>query len=132
MSIMWQFLKSHEAFMRAELGQSLSPRAMRELAEFHEQQLGYLQHERLVHLIVMLFTGLFMLLSLGFAALHPSPGSGALALLLLGLLSGYLVHYFRMENGVQRLYEISRMLTLRRGRRGSAYGAPSNRGIGGS
>jgi hypothetical protein len=60
------------------------------------------QHERLVHLLVTLFFGLCALLTLLFLVLHPQILVGFLLLLLLVLLVPYLVHYYRIENGVQR------------------------------
>lgn len=69
-------------------------------------QIGFFQHERLVHELVMI---LFALLSVGgilfFVAL-PSIGVFCLDVLFFALLVPYVKHYFGLENGVQRLYDI--------------------------
>lgn len=67
---------------------------------------GFFQHERLVHELVMI---LFALLSVGgvlfFVAL-PSVGVFCLDVLFMALLVPYVKHYFGLENGVQRLYDV--------------------------
>jgi cell division protein FtsW (lipid II flippase) len=78
-----------------------------EIRRVHEVMIARMQHERLIHLIVTLFIALFALLSVGFAVLTHWIFSFALSLVLLGLVSVYLVHYFRLENGVQRWYHLS-------------------------
>ncbi len=40
-------------------------------------------------------------------------GAAALAVIFLGMTAAYLVHYFRLENGVQRWYGIARELDER-------------------
>jgi cell division protein FtsW (lipid II flippase) len=78
-----------------------------DLKREHDQQILWMQHERLVHLIVMLAVCLFALLSLGFAVVYPALPCFSLAALLLVLAVAYLIHYYRLENGVQRWYSLS-------------------------
>ncbi len=118
---MWRNLKLHEAFIRSALAGELGEVPWAELRDFHEQQLRFMQHERLIHLIVILFVATFFLLTTGFVMLHTSWAGAALAGLLLILLSAYLVHYFRLENGVQRWYVLSNRLTEKLGRVGADY-----------
>lgn len=67
-------------------------------------QIGFFQHERMIHLIVTITFALLTMLSvLGFLALG-QPGILVLVLLLLVLLVPYVRHYYILENGVQRLY----------------------------
>lgn len=67
-------------------------------------QIGFFQHERLIHLIVTItFAILTMLSVLGFLALV-QPGILVLTILLLVLLVPYVRHYYILENGVQKLY----------------------------
>jgi len=48
------YIKEHESYI---LGMINSDKKMvKELLAYHQQQIEWLQHERLVHLIVMLFT----------------------------------------------------------------------------
>lgn len=118
---MWHYLKLHEALINGALAGELGELPWAEVRELHEQQLRYLQHERLIHLIVMLFVATFFLLSAGFVMLNVSLPGAALAVLLLILLTAYILHYFRLENGVQRWYHLSNRLTEKVGRFGAAY-----------
>lgn len=68
-------------------------------------QIQFFQHERLIHLIV---TSLFALLAvMSIFATLMIPGQPVLLildLLYLVLLVPYIFHYYRLENGVQKLY----------------------------
>lgn len=67
-------------------------------------QIGFFQHERLVHLIV---TVLFAVLTFGAVALLMVTGKIVclvLAVALLVLLVPYIWHYYVLENGTQTLY----------------------------
>jgi hypothetical protein len=109
------YLRRHEAFIRGQLAAAGSGVDWAGLARFHRAQIGYLQHERLVHLLVMLSFGLAALLTLLFLVLHPQVLIGVLLLLLLALLVPYLVHYYRLENGVQRWYHLANEIDGRAG-----------------
>ncbi|HOO26864.1 MAG TPA: hypothetical protein PLU43_00245 [Lachnospiraceae bacterium] len=75
-----------------------------ELSREQLVQIGFFMHERLVHLLVTLtfsvltFAVFFLLLFQFFPALL------LLFILLLVLLVPYIMHYYMLENGVQRLY----------------------------
>jgi membrane-bound metal-dependent hydrolase YbcI (DUF457 family) len=109
---MWEALKSHERFIGGVLGEA-SPAALAAVREHHDRRVRDFQHERLIHLLVTLFVALFALLAVAWLLHDPSGGAAALAALLLGLTAAYLLHYFRLENGVQRLYGLSRQLDER-------------------
>lgn len=111
---MWEYLKRHEKWLRERLAEEHDPAGWESLRVVHERMIARMQHERLIHLIVTMFIALFGLLSVGFAALTHHLFSFALSLLLLGLVSAYLVHYFRLENGVQRWYHLADELTLKK------------------
>lgn len=112
---MWSFLQEHEAFIRRALAEAHDDAAWKALAAFHARQLGYLQHERLAHRVVMLAVALLCLLACGFAVVVPSLAALALAGLLLVLVSAYILHDFRLENGVQRWYRLADTLEERCG-----------------
>lgn len=101
------YMKRHEGYVREMLEKGLDPEALRGLLEYHDKQILWMQHERLVHLIVTLFVCLFALLSLGFAVWMPTLPCFALSGLLVILAAAYIVHYYRIENGVQRWYDLS-------------------------
>ena len=96
-----------------------------ELIEYHKVMTAQFQHERLIHLIVTLFFALFMIIFFiffGAVELSLPTGTweniiaysiGAVAIILLITTLFYVRHYYRLENGVQELEEITRKLYKR-------------------
>lgn len=74
------------------------------VAEEHLVQIGFFQHERLIHLIVTVTFAMLEMLAVCMTLLAFTPFMGALALLLLVLLIPYVRHYYILENEVQRMY----------------------------
>ena len=109
------YLERHETFIRGRLASASETADWAGLARFHRAQIGYLQHERLVHLLVTLFFGLCTLVTLLFLVLHPQVPVGLLLVLLLLLLVPYVVHYYKLENGVQRWYHLANEIEARAG-----------------
>ncbi len=71
----------------------------------HLIQIGFFMHERLVHLIV---TVVFAILTIGtmlYAVASPSIGVLLLIVCLMVLLVPYIMHYYLLENGVQKMYK---------------------------
>jgi hypothetical protein len=68
-----------------------------------ERWLGYFQHERLMHLIVTVFTGLCDMISIVVILLSSSYAAFVLSALLTILFIFYIIHYYALENGVQKL-----------------------------
>ncbi len=68
--------------------------------------IGFFQHERLVHLIVTMTFALLTVISLGLAMakIYLLP----LFVLFLALEVPYVFHYYRLENGVQHLQNLYR------------------------
>jgi len=79
-------------------------RVAREKAELLVQ-IGFFQHERLVHLIVTVLFALMTILVFFLAATKFALWTGVLLLLLLILLIPYIKHYWLLENGTQQLYQ---------------------------
>lgn len=98
------YIRSHEACIQEALKAPLSPADREKLLELHDKMIGMLQHERLIHLIVLLAVVLFMLIALGICLFRPTIPLMVATGLLLGLSVGYIVHYYRLENSVQRWY----------------------------
>lgn len=71
----------------------------------HLIQISFFQHERLVHLIVMVLFALMTLttIAIGIIANYPYMFLGTLMLLV--LLIPYISHYYLLENEVQHMYE---------------------------
>lgn len=71
------------------------------------ERLKWLQHERLVHLLVLMMTVTALLITFGAALYVPEKALVWILILILSVLSGaYVLHYFRLENLVQRWYLI--------------------------
>ena len=93
-----------------------------ELTKYHTQMLQQFQHERLIHLIVTMFFALFMIIFFIFttALFLNLPSSlwgniftysaAFITLILFIVTLFYVHHYYQLENGVQRLEEITSKL----------------------
>ncbi len=110
-----RYLRQHEAYIRRCLVEDHPDTDWTSLLAYHRAQVAFLQHERLIHLAITLFFALFALTGIALLIFLPSLSSALLAGLLLVLVSGYLVHYYKLENGVQRLYSLDRKLEEKRG-----------------
>lgn len=69
------------------------------------QRIELYQHERLVHLLVMLSFGVFFMISLFMYMVVQGIGLLILSGLFLVLLVPYIKHYYFLENSVQQLYK---------------------------
>ncbi|MDO4870709.1 MAG: hypothetical protein Q3996_01275 [Candidatus Saccharibacteria bacterium] len=74
----------------------------------HLRQLGFLQHERLIHLIVTMCVLIFAALIGIIATVYPM--FVIIALILIGLELCYLAHYYFLENTTQRWYGLYNQL----------------------
>jgi hypothetical protein len=104
---MYKYMQTHEKYLKDNL-QAKSNLTV--LYEYHKLQIQWLQHERLIHLMVTLFTAS---MTLAFAALSIILQNLLMLLLFFIttiLLLFYFVHYYRLENGVQRWYTLSNEL----------------------
>lgn len=68
--------------------------------------IGFFQHERLTHELVMLVFALLSVLGILYFAIFPDIPVFCLDVLFLALLIPYIKHYYNLENGVQQLYEV--------------------------
>ena len=102
---MKQWCREHEAAVTAALENG---EVTEELLEKHHKMIGYIQHERLVHLIVTVMVVVGELFVVGLVLLHPELGIWpAVFMLAVAVLLGfYFYHYFFLENAVQRWYRI--------------------------
>ena len=94
-----EFIKAHEQRLTKA---SFNP----EFLAFHREQIRFLQHERLVHLMVMLFVMFVFLVSFVLFLFVNSLYIFAVFLLCLVLSIFYVFHYFKLENTVIRWYYI--------------------------
>ncbi|MCR4558321.1 MAG: hypothetical protein K5779_10935 [Saccharofermentans sp.] len=76
------------------------------LSEF-ETKIAYFQHERLIHLMVTLAFASFLLFEIFSLFILPASFIYAgilLVLIFFGLSIGYIMHYYFLENSVQKMY----------------------------
>ena len=110
---MKRFCREHEARVTAAVAAGeVTP----ELLEEHLRMIAWVQHERLVHLIVTVMVVLCELFTVDLVLLHPELGIVP-AVIMLGLavlLGFYFWHYFFLENTVQRWYRIAEELREKR------------------
>ncbi|MBQ8979879.1 MAG: hypothetical protein IJ080_09040 [Oscillospiraceae bacterium] len=74
------------------------------LKEEHIRQIGFIQHERLVHLLVTIMCCILLFLCMGVFFICGIKAFLAVAALLLILSLSYLLYYFFIENAVQAMY----------------------------
>ena len=104
---MEQRIKSYEAFI-TDAAKHPTP----DLKKYHQEMVTNFQHERLIHLIIMLF---FIMLTIGFIVTFAWTFAIGLinipliiATALLTILSiAYVRHYYFLENHIQRLYDVT-------------------------
>lgn len=77
-----------------------------EFLAYHLTQIQFIQHERLAHLIVMLFVMLSALICLALFLFHSMLAFLLLFTILLVLSVFYIFHYFKLENTVIGWYYI--------------------------
>ena len=110
---MIDYMKKHGSYVQEVLAKNIDEEKLKELLAYHDKQIQWMQHERLVHLIVMLFICFFTLLIFGLTLIQTSMPSIILFVILLILSFAYVIHYYRLENGVQKWYEISNEIKQR-------------------
>ena len=96
-----------------------------ELIEYHKVMTQQFQHERFIHLVVTLFFALFMVIFftvfLMLAIYLPNGGAFDSLLLCVGIVTMiffvitlfYVRHYYQLENGTQKLEELTKKLFKR-------------------
>lgn len=75
----------------------------KKIMEEHLIKISFFQHERLIHLIVTLSYALFLFIIFYLSTIFPP--FMFIDIILFVFLIFYVIHYFRLENGVQYLYK---------------------------
>jgi len=103
---MKRFCREHEARVTAAVA---AGEATPELLEEHLRMIAWVQHERLVHLIVTVMVVLCELFMVDLVLLHPELGIVPVVIMLgLAVLLGFSIwHRFFLENTVRRWYRIA-------------------------
>lgn len=93
---------------------------VRDKLEEHLVQVGFFQHERLIHLIVTVTFALLEMLAIVLSVISDSLFTLLLPIVILILLIPYIRHYYILENEVQKMYvQYDRMRRLQQTAAGS-------------
>ena len=93
-------------FDAEKAGEKVGQDDLLRLLSYTQRWLSYFQHERLIHLIVTVLFGICAIVNTGFLAVKPSIYLLLLEVLIMVLLVPYIFHYYKLENGVQKLYDL--------------------------
>lgn len=102
---MYKYILAHEKWISEQLNNDNVD--LNWLLEYHNRQIVWVQHERLIHLIVMLFTCLMFLLTMTVMIIFNNIGLNLLFLTVTIFTVCYIIHYCRLENAIQSWYKIS-------------------------
>ena len=100
---MTKYVKAHTKYI---LEQIQSGNISEELLTYHRTQIANIQHERLIHLIVLCLFALLLIGSFALTIFMPSVASGLLFFILFMVEAFYILHYRLLENTVQQWYKI--------------------------
>ncbi|MBD5144286.1 MAG: hypothetical protein HDT22_11920 [Ruminococcus sp.] len=103
---MRHYMTSYLQYMEKLLNSSdkLNPEHISKLRREILVQIGFMQHERLVHFLVVILIGLVFFITMGLFLYFKSLGVALLCILLLLLLIPYILHYYFLENTTQKFY----------------------------
>ena len=109
-----QYRKSIDEWLeKTEQSAQVSQEILRDKMEEHLNQIGFFQHERLIHLIVTVTFALLEMLAIFLNVIYDRLFSLLLPVVILILLVPYIRHYYILENEVQKMYvQYDRMLRI--------------------
>ena len=109
-----QYRKSTDEWLeKTEQSAQVSQEILRDKMEEHLNQIGFFQHERLIHLIVTVTFALLEMLAIFLNVISDRLFSLLLPVVILILLVPYIRHYYILENEVQKMYvQYDRMLRI--------------------
>ena len=108
---MGKYIKAYLAEVEAFL-EGIKDRSADEIITFldeFEMKISYFQHERLIHLLVTLTFAILQIFTIFAIFVLPYPASlifAIMTVLILCLLTGYIFHYYLLENSVQKMYHL--------------------------
>ena len=119
---MKKYLKEHINFIENILQKENNDFDWDSLSDFNRTQIGFFQHERLIHLLVTFFFGLIFfgsvmaelgMINAGNGLIFLNAGLLLVSAILLVMLGFYIGHYFILENGVHKLYQLEKEIMKR-------------------
>ena len=105
--------------------EQITQELVRDKLKEHLVQVGFFQHERLIHLIVTVTFALLEMLAIVLSVISDSLFTLVLPVVILILLVPYIRHYYILENEVQKMYvQYDRMRSLQQTAAGSKIEKP--------
>lgn len=99
-----QFCRDHEKYIDEKL---MSGEVTADTLSWHLEKLRWLQHERLIHLLVTMLTAVVFLFTILLEYLTLSVLVYPFLIISFAMTFAYLIHYFRLENYVQHWYSLA-------------------------
>ena len=116
-----------EWLAKMDNGEQITQELLREKLEEHLVQVGFFQHERLIHLIVTVTFALLEMLAIVLSVISDSLFTLLLPVVILILLIPYIRHYYILENEVQKMYvQYDQMRKLQQTAAGKKIDKPEN------
>ena len=103
-----QTMNAVRKYIDEEMKNAPAEKTIEVLTEF-EKKIEYFQHERLIHLLVTLAFATWLLFEIYCLFVLPAEFLIAgilLVLIFFGLTIGYVMHYYFLENSVQKMYHM--------------------------
>lgn len=100
---MRRYLTAYMAYIEEQLDKK-NIKDIENLKKEHLQQIQFMQHERLIHLIVTVLFALMMFICIGILAITDKAVFALLTFLIILPLIPYIWHYYFLENSVQKMY----------------------------
>lgn len=122
------YLTAYLAEIEKLLGDDAADTDYDAVMQRHLHMIGFMQHERLIHFLVTMLFALGFFLVLGFFLMTEQIMLVPLMLLILVLLVPYIMHYYFLENSVQKMYKQYDAIRSRTARAQSAETAGSMKG----
>lgn len=76
------------------------------LLDYHLKHISFFQHEREVHLLVMILFAILTVLAIGVDIFCFKPAVFILSIIFLVMTAAYIKHYYFLENSVQKMYHM--------------------------
>ena len=101
------YLTAYLAGLEALLADESAPHDYAEISRRHLQMIAFMQHERLIHFLVTMLFALGFFMVFGFFLVTERAMLVPLLVLILALLVPYIMHYYFLENSVQKMYRLN-------------------------
>lgn len=109
------YMREVNLYLDNELDKMTASEIERYLAEF-TQKISFFMHERLIHLIVTVLFALLEIMSILVLSIKPDIIVILLSVLFMVLLIPYVMHYYFLENSVQKMYKMRDKLIKKLGK----------------